>query len=118
MATELGRLDVGQAVIVSRGWFLAWKALRERVNLSAVAVSINVRGEGRRFGESPQTSAGYARVDLPTIGDKTVQAAYDSGLSGICLHSGNRLIVNEKETIKLADKLGIFVLGLDVDDYR
>ena len=87
------------------------------MNLSAVAVSINVRGEGGRFGESPQTSAGYAR-DLPTIGDKTVQAAYDSGLSGICLHSGNGLIVNEKETIKLADKLGIFVLGLDVDDYR
>ena len=117
VATELGRLDVGQAVIVQQGLVLGVEGIE------GTGVLIRRCGEYTRKGEGgvlvkvrkPQQDM---RVDLPTIGDKTVQAAYDSGLSGICLHSGNGLIVNEKETIKLADKLGIFVLGLDVDDYR
>ena len=57
------------------------------------------------------------RVDLPTIGDKTVQVAYEAGLSGIALHAGNGLIVNEKETVKLADKLGLFVMGIDPAEF-
>lgn len=30
---------------------------------------------------------------------------------------GNGLIVNEKETVKLADKLGLFVMGIDPAEF-
>jgi len=117
VATELGRLDVGQAVIVQQGLVLGVEGIEGTGELIRRCGEYKRKGEGGVLVKvrKPQQDM---RVDLPTIGDKTVQAAYDSGLSGICLHSGNWLIVNEKETIKLADKLGIFVLGLDVDDYR
>ena len=117
VATELGRLDVGQAVIVQQGLVLGVEGIEGPGELIRRCGEYKRKGEGGVLVKvrKPQQDM---RVDLPTIGDKTVQAAYDSGLSGICLHSGNGLIVNEKETIKLADKLGIFVLGLDVDDYR
>lgn len=117
VATELGRLDVGQAVIVQQGLVLGVEGIEGTGELIRRCGEYKRKGEGGVLVKvrKPQQDM---RVDLPTIGDKTVQAAYDSGLSGICLHSGNGLIVNEKETIKLADKLGIFVLGLDVDDYR
>ncbi len=117
VATELGRLDVGQAVIVQQGLVLGVEGIEGTGELIRRCGEYKRKGDGGVLVKvrKPQQDM---RVDLPTIGDKTVQAAYDSGLSGICLHSGNGLIVNEKETIKLADKLGIFVLGLDVDDYR
>ena len=117
VATELGRLDVGQAVIVQQGLVLGVEGIEGTGELIRRCGEYKRKGEGGVLVKvrKPQQDM---RVDLPTIGDKTVQAAYDSSLSGICLHSGNGLIVNEKETIKLADKLGIFVLGLDVDDYR
>jgi len=117
VATELGRLDVGQAVIVQQGLVLGVEGIEGTGELIRRCGEYKRKGEGGVLVKvrKPQQDM---RVDLPTIGDKTVQAAYDSGLSGICLHSGNGLIVNEKETIKLADKLGIFVLGLYVDDYR
>ena len=117
VATELGRLDVGQAVIVQQGLVLGVEGIEGTGEL------IRRCGEYRRKGEGgvlvkvrkPQQDM---RVDLPTIGDKTVQVAYDAGLAGIALHAGNGLIVNEKETIKLADKLGLFVMGIDVNEYR
>ena len=57
------------------------------------------------------------RVDLPTIGDKTILAAKEAGLSGVALHAGNGLIANEAETIKLADKYGLFVMGINPSDF-
>lgn len=117
VAIELGKLDVGQAVIVQQGLVLGIEGIEGTAEL------IRRCGDYKRKGDDgvlvkvrkPQQDM---RVDLPTIGDRTVQAAYDSGLCGIALHAGNGLIVNEKETIKLADKLGIFVMGLDINDYQ
>jgi DUF1009 family protein len=57
------------------------------------------------------------RVDLPTIGDKTILSAKEAGLSGVVLHAHNGLIANEKETVKLADKYGLFVMGINPQDY-
>ena len=56
------------------------------------------------------------RIDLPTIGTRTVERAKESGLQGIVVHSGNSLIVDEAEVIKLADKYGIFVMGVTPDE--
>lgn len=52
------------------------------------------------------------RIDLPTIGTKTVENARRSGFKGLAIHAGNTLIVNEKEVIKLADKYGMFIKGI------
>ena len=57
------------------------------------------------------------RIDLPTIGPRSVERAHESGLEGIVVHAGNGLIVNEKETIALADKYKMFILGASTDDY-
>lgn len=117
VATELGRLDVGQAVIVQQGLVLGVEGIEGTAELIRRCGDYRRKGDGGVLVKirKPQQDL---RVDLPTIGDKTVQSAYDSGLAGIALHAGNGLIVNEKETIKLADKLGIFVMGLDVNDDR
>ena len=52
------------------------------------------------------------RVDLPTVGPKTVQAVFDAGFRGIAVEQGSTLMVDVAEMIKLADKLGDFVVGV------
>jgi len=116
VATELGRLDVGQAVVVQQGLVLGVEGIEGTGELVRRCGEYRRRGEGGVLVKirKPQQDM---RVDLPTIGDRTVQAAYDSGLSGICLHAENGLIVSEKETIRLADKLGLFVMGIDPAEF-
>ena len=116
VATELGRLDVGQAVIVQQGLVLGVEGIEGTGELIRRCGAYKRKGEGGVLVKirKPQQDM---RIDLPTIGDRTVISAYQSGLSGIVLHAGNGLIANEKETIELADKYGIFVMGINPADY-
>ncbi|MBS4773997.1 MAG: UDP-2,3-diacylglucosamine diphosphatase LpxI [Proteobacteria bacterium] len=112
VATELGRLDVGQAVVVQQGLVLGVEGIEGTDEL------IRRCGEYRRKGEGgvlvklrkPQQDM---RVDLPTIGTRTIERARESGLRGVVVHAGNGLIVDEAEVIRLADKYGIFVMGVN-----
>lgn len=116
VATELGRLDVGQAVIVQQGLVLGVEGIEGTGELIRRCGAYRRKGEGGVLVKirKPQQDM---RIDLPTIGDKTVIAAKEAGLQGIVLHAGNGLIANEAETIKLADKYGIFVAGINPADY-
>ena len=58
------------------------------------------------------------RIDLPTIGVQTLLRAKESGLRGVAVHTGNGLIVDEKDVIRQADKLGLFVMGVNPDEYE
>lgn len=112
VATELGRLDVGQAVVVQQGLVLGVEGIEGTDEL------IRRCGEYRRKGEGgvlvklrkPQQDM---RVDLPTVGTRTIERARESGLRGVVVHAGNGLIVDEAEVIRLADKYGIFVMGVN-----
>lgn len=116
VATELGRLDVGQAVIVQQGLVLGVEGIEGTGELIRRCGTYRRKGEGGVLVKvrKPQQDM---RVDLPTIGDKTILAAKEAGLSGVALHAGNGLIANEAETIKLADKYGLFVMGINPSDF-
>jgi len=58
------------------------------------------------------------RIDLPTIGTRTVENAHKSGLKGIAVHAGNTLIVNEPEVIRLANEYGLFIKGIIPSEYE
>ena len=117
VATELGRLDVGQAVIVQQGLVLGIEGIEGTGELIRRCGGYRRKGEGGVLVKirKPQQDM---RIDLPTIGDKTIVAAKEAGLAGIALHAGNGLIANEKETIKLANKYGLFVMGINPADYH
>ncbi len=116
VAYELGKLDVGQAVIVQQGLVLAVEAIEgtdELIKRSALY---------KRKGNKPvlvklRKPQQDMRIDLPTIGLKTIQNALNSGLNGIAVHAENTLIVNQNEVIKFADKHGLFVIAIDPGEY-
>lgn len=53
------------------------------------------------------------RVDLPTIGPRTVARAAAAGLLGIAVGAGKTLIIDPERTVREADRRGLFLLGLD-----
>lgn len=116
VALALGKLDVGQSVVVQQGLVLGVEGIEGTDEL------VRRCGEYRRKGDGgvlvklrkPQQDM---RIDLPTIGPRSVSRAQESGLRGIVVHAGNGLIVDEAETIRLADKAGLFIMGINPDDY-
>jgi DUF1009 family protein len=54
------------------------------------------------------------RVDMPAVGPRTVVEAARAGLSGVAIGAGSTLVLDQEETIRAADRLGLFltVVGL------
>ena len=51
------------------------------------------------------------RVDLPTIGVRTVEGAVAAGLAGIAVEAGGAIIADAEGVAHAANEHGIFVLG-------
>ncbi len=111
IASTLGRLDVGQAVIVQQGIVLGVEAVEGTDAL--IERSCGVRREGGggvlvKMAKPQQDN----RFDLPTIGIDTVHHVHAAGLSGIVVEAGRSLILDREKTIEAADMLGVFIVGL------
>ena len=116
VATTLGRLDVGQAVVIQQGLVLGVEGIEGTDKL------ILRCNDYKRKGKSPvlvklRKPQQDMRVDLPTIGMKTVENAHKSGFKGIAVHAGNTLVVNQEETVKLANKYKMFIIGVTPSEY-
>lgn len=115
VALELGKLDIGQAVIVQQGLVLGVEGIEGTDELITRCGTYKRKGVGGILVKlrKPQQDM---RIDLPTIGTRTIERAYETGLRGIVVHSGNGLIVDEADVIKLANKYGIFIMGVTPGD--
>ena len=113
---ELGRLDVGQSVIVQQGLVLGVEGIEGTDKLIIRCGEYKRKGEGGVLVKlrKPQQDM---RIDLPTIGLSTLKNAKNSGLRGVAVHAGNALIVDEKNVIDYADKEGLFIIGINPADY-
>lgn len=116
VALALGKLDVGQSVVVQQGLVLGVEGIEGTDELIRRCGEYRHKGDGGVLVKlrKPQQDM---RIDLPTIGPRSVSRAQESGLRGIVVHAGNGLIVDEAETIRLADKAGLFIMGINPDDY-
>lgn len=109
---ELGRLDVGQSVVVQQGLVLGVEGIEGTDKLIERCGTYRRKGVGGVLVKlrKPQQDM---RIDLPTIGTKTIENMHNAGLRGVAVHAGNALIVNEKEVIDLADKYKMFIVGIE-----
>lgn len=111
VALALGGLDVGQSVIVQQGLVLGVEGIEGTDELIRRCGTYKRKGDGGVLVKirKPQQDM---RIDLPTIGTQTIERLHDAGMRGIAVHSGNALIVDEKEVINLANKYGMFIKGI------
>jgi DUF1009 family protein len=116
-ARAVGRLDIGQAAVVVDGLVLAVEAQEGTAAMLSRCAGLPaaLRGApGARKGvvaKAPKPIQ-ERRVDLPVIGPDTVEAAAAAGLAGIAGEAGAVLVIDRPRTIALADRLGLFVVGV------
>ncbi len=115
-ALTLGKLDIGQAVIVQQGLVLGVEGIEGTDELIRRCKDYRRKGGGGVLVKLRKPEQDM-RIDLPTIGPRSVERAHESGLEGIVVHAGNGLMVEEKETIALADKYKMFIMGVNPDEY-
>ena len=117
-ARAIGALDAGQGAVCCDGLILALEAQEGTdAMLDRVAqLPEAIRGDGanRRGILAKVCKPGQeTRVDLPTIGPRTVRGASTAGLAGIAGEAGRILVLERAEVIALADELGLFVIGVE-----
>ncbi|MCB1495690.1 MAG: UDP-2,3-diacylglucosamine diphosphatase LpxI [Bauldia sp.] len=115
-ARAIGVIDAGQAAVAINGRVVAMEAAEgtdgmiDRVG--ALRRAGRLKWSGRRGVlakcAKPQQDL---RVDMPTIGPKTVRAAAEAGLAGIAVETGRVMIVDRDDVIELADRAGLFIAG-------
>lgn len=109
---ELGRLDIGQAVVVQGGVVLGTEGVEGTDELISRCGAM--MREGRRAilvkTCKPQQDED---LDLPTIGVDTIEKAAHAGFGGVVIHAGRSLLYDRSGVAETADKHKIFVLGVD-----
>jgi DUF1009 family protein len=116
VAAASGAFDIGQAIVVCDGLVLAVEAQEGTdVMLQRVAdLPVTVRGTAKaRRGvllKRPKPMQ-ERRIDLPTIGVKTVEGAAAAGLAGIAVEAHAALAVRRADVIAAANRAGLFLYG-------
>jgi UDP-2,3-diacylglucosamine hydrolase len=120
VTAALGLLDIGQGAVVCDGLVLAVEAQEgtDRMLARVADLSTDIRGtKGARRGvlvkrAKPQQER---RVDLPTIGLRTIEGAAKAGLVGVVVEAGGALIIDRASVISACQEAGMFLLGVEVD---
>ncbi len=113
IAREIGRLDIGQCVVVANGTVLAVEGadgtdatIRRGGGLSsggAVVVKLAKPGQDLRF-------------DLPASGVETVRAMAESGADVLVLEAKKSLSFDRTEMIRLADEKRISIVAMGEEE--
>lgn len=109
----VGALDVGQAVVVQRGRVLGIEAAEGTDALVERCAALQLPGPGGVLVKAAKPGQDR-RIDLPTIGERTVAVASAGGLRGIAVEAGGALVVDADVVARAADEAGMFVVGVRV----
>ena len=117
----MGPLDIGQGLVVMNRHVVAVEAA-EGTDLMLARVA-DLRANGRvkmpaRCGvlvKRPKVGQDR-RIDLPSLGARTVEGAVRAGLAGIAVEAGGVIVADGAELIRRADEAGLFIFGFEPTD--
>jgi UDP-2,3-diacylglucosamine hydrolase len=119
VTAQLGLLDIGQGAVVCDGLVLAVEAQEgtDRMLARVAELNTDIRGTpAKRRGvlvkrAKPQQER---RIDLPTIGVKTIEGAAKAGLAGVVVEARGALIIDKASVVAACQEVGMFLLGADI----
>jgi UDP-2,3-diacylglucosamine hydrolase len=110
LAKEIGRLDIGQCIVVGGGSVLAVEAIDgtdatimrggKLANGDAVVVKVCKPDQDTRF-------------DIPAVGSDTIETMKLSGATVLVVEAGKAVVFDRDEMIAKADRYGIAIIALD-----
>jgi DUF1009 family protein len=106
---KLGELDIGQAIAVKEKEVLAVEAIE--------GTAAMVKRTGQLCKKGSWTLIKVAkpeqdmRFDVPCIGPDTIRSLVENGGKCVVVEAGKTMIIDKPETLKLADELGVSIVG-------
>jgi len=111
LAREMGRLDVGQSVAVREQAVLAVEAIEGTDSAITRAGELCPRGGFTVVKVAkPQQDM---RFDVPTVGVSTIETMKKAGAKILAIEAGRTIILDEADTVRLADEYGITIVARD-----
>lgn len=114
VAYALGKVDVGQSVVVQQGIVLGVEAVEGTDNLLKRVAHLKQEGAGGVLIKIIKPGQD-TRVDRSVIGVQTLRECQQAGLRGVAVQAEGVILLGKEEIIKLANELGLFLVGVDVE---
>ena len=103
-----GKLDIGQSIIAQNQVILGLEAAEGTDNL--ILRCKNLKKSGDRGILLKCTKYNQSKtLDIPSIGEKTINLLSSNNYEGVFLEKNNCLILEKQKTIELANKNNIFI---------
>ena len=109
MVKKLTELDIGQAIAVKEKEVLAVEATEGTAAMIERAGQLCKSG-GWTLLKASRPSQDM-RFDVPCVGPDTIRSLAKNGAKCLVVEADKTIIIDKVETIKLADQLGITILG-------
>jgi len=107
---KLGELDIGQAIAVKETEVIAVEAIEGTDNMIERAGKFCKAGGWTLIKTSKPNQD--QRFDVPCVGPDTITNLANSGAKCLVVEADKTIIIDKPETIKLAEQLGIAIVGV------
>jgi DUF1009 family protein len=109
IATELGRLDLGQTVVVKDRAVVALEAMEGTDE--AIARGARIAGPGVVVVKMAKPRQDM-RFDVPVVGERTLQSLRDAKAAVLAVEAGKTLLLDKPAFLASAKEMGVAVVGV------
>lgn len=109
IATELGRLDLGQTVVVKDRAVVALEAMEGTDE--AIARGARIAGPGVVVVKMAKPRQDM-RFDVPVVGERTLQSLRDAKAAVLAVEAGKTLLLDKPAFLASAKEMGLVVVGV------
>jgi DUF1009 family protein len=109
MAHEIGRLDIGQCVVIKDRVVVAVEAVEGTDETIRRAGALGREGVVVVKRSKPQQDL---RFDLPAVGPRTIETMEAVHASVLALEAGRTVLLDRDETVRRAEGAGIAIVGI------
>ncbi len=109
VAAETGRLDIGQCVVIKDRVVVAVEAVEGTDEAITRGGALAKGGAVVVKRCKPQQDL---RFDLPAVGPRTIETMHAAKAAVLAVEAGRSVLLDREETIRLADKAGIAIVGV------
>lgn len=113
LAKAIGRLDIGQCVVVGGGSVLAVEAID---GTDATIRRGAALGRGHAVVVKACKPMQDRRFDMPAVGAETVAVMAEAGATALAVESGRAVVFDRDRLIRTADRGGIAVVGMEMEE--
>lgn len=116
LAKEMGRLDVGQSVMVKETAVLAIEAIEGTDDCIRRAGDLCRKGGFTVIKVAKPRQD--MRFDVPTIGMQTIHTMHESGAKVLAVESEKTIILDQDAVLRLAEQYGISIVALNAEEMQ